>query len=103
MAGEVLLVTVVDAVDDGDGGCASDDGGDVDDGGDNDGLVGGARESVWVETEVLGRVSVISNVVAVVWVLAVVSEAAEVEIVCVWLETVAINWVWAEIDVVVVV
>ena len=39
MAGEVVLVAVVDAVDDGDGGCASDDGGDVDDAGDDDGLV----------------------------------------------------------------
>ena len=29
MAGEVVLVAIVDAVDDGDGGCASDDGGDM--------------------------------------------------------------------------
>ena len=36
VAGEGVLVTVVDAVDDSDGGCASDDGGDVADGGDGD-------------------------------------------------------------------
>jgi hypothetical protein len=51
----------------------------------------------------LGWVSVISDIVAVVWVLAVVSEAAEVENVWVWLETVEIGCIWTEIDMVVVV
>ena len=61
------MATGVIGIGDRDNGCAGDVGRDVAGAGDGNEVMGVARESVWVETEMLWWVSVISNIERVVW------------------------------------